>query len=133
MLDPRFQLDFNVAFAPDWRVRTASLSDDFRGEVSGGVSHVRWVEEVNNRTHREGPEDSFMTSADDQHRKELSIMTKNHDKGTKAARKRVTIKDLPGSEQELNKEEMKKVKGGAVGPCNKPPAKIVGPCDKSRL
>ena len=60
------------------------------------------------------------------------------------SKRRLKIKDLPESEQNLDKKQMKKVKGGAiesgtslaggqcnrtaVGPCNRT---VVGPCNRT--
>ncbi len=45
-------------------------------------------------------------------------------------KKRTQIKDLPAPETSLNSEELKKVKGGVGGPCDRPRVTAVGPCNK---
>lgn len=40
-------------------------------------------------------------------------------KDTKNEQKRTQVKDLPKPERKLNPKEMKKVKGGIVGPCDR--------------
>ncbi len=36
-------------------------------------------------------------------------------------KKRTQVKDIPVPSKEMTKEEKGKIRGGAVGPCNKPP------------
>ncbi len=48
-------------------------------------------------------------------------------------KKRTQIKDLPGPENSLTSDEMKKVKGGITGPCAKPRVAAVGPCGKPHI
>ncbi len=40
-------------------------------------------------------------------------------KDTKNEEKRTQVKDLPKPERKLNQREMKKLKGGSVGPCDR--------------
>ncbi len=40
-------------------------------------------------------------------------------KDTKNEQKRTQVKDLPKSQRRLNQKEMKKLKGGTVGPCDR--------------
>ncbi len=40
-------------------------------------------------------------------------------KDTKNERKRTQIKDLSKPEQKLNPKEIKRVKGGVIGPCDR--------------
>ncbi len=40
-------------------------------------------------------------------------------KDTRDVQKRTEVKDLPKPERKLNQKEMKKVKAGVVGPCDR--------------
>ncbi|MGI9165839.1 MAG: bacteriocin [Pyrinomonadaceae bacterium] len=45
-------------------------------------------------------------------------------------KKRTQIKELPESEKTLTAKELKKVKGGVGGPCDRPRLTAVGPRNK---
>ena len=46
-------------------------------------------------------------------------------------KKRTKINDLPEAGKMLTPKELKDVKGGVTGPCDRPRARAVGPCNKA--